>query len=169
MQPFYFRVFYTHQVNKKQKAFKDGVMVLDRKVDDDGQIDQKDLHESSAARYLKNLGKAVKEIKTVSLQAVLNPGSARLYDENGKEIKFRSKFSADFDSTAGTYRGMIDNLLVEFDGGDQVWDFEPSEFKSGKCFLGLQVTRCKHSYMEYALELINNPQALKAGTNETCK
>lgn len=142
----YYKVYYTHQIFKKSKTFKDGILALDRRLDEEGQIETRDPHTnpSNTSNYLKILGQ-LKETKTLSLQAILRPGRARLFDDNGKEIKNRPNFSADFDPTSQSYRGMMDNLLVEFDGMEDVWDFEPEEFRSGKCFLGHPLTRTEHS------------------------
>ena len=86
------------------------------------------------------------DIKTLSLQAILKPGLAKLYNENGKEFIRSSTFVADFNQGSQTYQGMMEKWLVEFDGGEDVWDFDQTDFKKGNCFLGKPLKRTQHSF-----------------------
>lgn len=51
--------------------------------------------EANSERYLSVLERKM-AIKTLSLQAILKPGLAKLYNENGKEFLRSSSFVADF-------------------------------------------------------------------------
>lgn len=73
---------------------------------------------------------------------------------------------------------MIEKFLVEFDGGEDVWDFEQSDFKKGNCFLNKPLKRTQHSFAvqrqpekskgtlsESSIPLVPFPKKQRSGTN----
>jgi hypothetical protein len=93
---FYYKVYYTHMLHQKHKKFEEGILEVERRVDPDGHIEFKHVSdEYNSERYLNVLA-TKKEIRTISIQAILKPGKASLFNEYGKEIKMSYSFVADF-------------------------------------------------------------------------
>jgi hypothetical protein len=96
----------------------------------------------------------------------LKRGKAKLYNENGKNIKRAGVFAADFNVDSGSYRGMMDCFLIEFEGGEKVWDFDPVDFKNGRCFLGKKLKKTANNFIVQKIKEVEKKSATRSASKK---